>query len=490
MFTEIVAVGTKAGVQVYDLRRGTRLSQCMGVATGGRQAFGLCDSWVAAVSEKKPMCHVYMLNRGDINAKLTFPLPEELTCVLPLDGGRYLAAGAASGRIIIWATASGKMLGAWDAHYGPVTALSSSEGALVSGGEDTAVHVWVLSQALDRLAGGDAAVTPIVSVAGHTMPVTAIYATPGSLLAGRGRIYTASRDYTCKQWRVRTEHSDEGYTGRAELLATFLYPASVSDIAVDQGETRLFVATVDGLFQTNMYTDRQASKEGAVRGTEPDLAALGGTSDAVFSECHVRYPSTETDIAAVCLSHDGSLLVSASRGGAVRVWDTASRQCIQAINDKQLSTGITQLAARLAPPQLGGPMALASVGVQRPEAISEQAAASRVSSISFVPLQRLYQENVADEATAFEATVKVRLAGTGGSMARFDALLSRNSPYGETARCDAELLNGLRTVGGPAKTQDTDLARQVERLQRHNARTRRLNDELYQGAVAEWLSSR
>ncbi|KAI8325606.1 WD40 repeat-like protein [Martensiomyces pterosporus] len=495
MFTEIVAVGTKSGIQVYDLRRGTKLAQSLGVSVEGRQGFSLSDTWVVAVNEKKPVGHVYMLNRGDTGAKFVFPFPEEISCVHSLSGGKYLAAGARSGRILVWATASGRLLRAWDGHYGAVTSLTSGEGVLVSGGEDAAVHMWMLSQALDSSATGGSAVTPVVSLSEHTMPVTAVCVSLAGLLAGRGRVYTASRDHTCKQWRVRVEHDGEKYVGRAELLATLLYPAMVSDIAVDKGETRVFAATAAGLFQTNLYAYRKANAE-ELQSAAPEMVALGGTSDAVISEGHIQYPTAESDLIAVELSFDGSLLVSAAREAGVRVWDTASRQCVRTISDKQVDSGVTQLFARLAPPQLGGPTATSNVGLRRPEVLSEQAVAPKISSISFSPLQRLAQQPGAQAgsekqaATAFEASVKTKLAGTLEDMDRFDMLLNRDSPYGETSRGDARLLADLRPADGSAERQVADLLQQVERLQRHHARTRRLNDELYQGAVTEWLNSR
>ncbi|KAJ2817432.1 Pre-rRNA-processing protein ipi3, partial [Coemansia erecta] len=486
MFTEIVGVGTANGVQVYDLRRGTKLAQCTGVGIGGRQAFGMSDSWVAGVSEKRAVCHVYMLNRGDASAKLVFPFPEEIACVQVLDGGRCIAAGAKSGRILVWATASGRMLGAWDAHYGAVTALSSSDGVLVSGGEDAAAHVWVLAQALDQLARGDTAVAPIASAAEHTMAIAAVHVTPG-VLAGRGRMYTAARDHTCKQWRVRVERDGDRYAGRAELLATLLYEASVRDIAVDAGETRVFAATAAGLFQTNLYAHTRASSDDV--GAQAELAALGGTGSAVYSEGHVQFVAAETDVVAVGLSHDGTLAVSASRDGTVRVWDAGSRQCLRTISDKQLAGGVAGVSVRLAPPQLGGPRTLATAGLQRPEAMSEAVVAPRIAAISFAPLQRQQRADAA-EATAFEAAVKVRLPGARASMARFDAQLQQDAPYSQTGRGDVRLLGALRPADGSAKKLVADLQQQMERLQRHNARTRALNDELYQSAVSEWLGAR
>ncbi|KAJ2783656.1 Pre-rRNA-processing protein ipi3 [Coemansia javaensis] len=479
MFVETLSIGTRQGIQVYDLRRGTRLAQCVNAGVGGRQGFAQSDGWIAAASDKKAMCHVYAVGRGDGDAKLGFPFPEEVACVHAVEGGRYLAAGARSGRILVWAVGSGQMVGSWDAHYGAVTALASCAGALVSGGEDAAVHVWALAQVLDRAGGRDAAAAaaPIATVAEHTMAITALHISQAGLLGGRGRLYTASRDHTCKQWQVRAGRG----AGSARLLATLVYPGAVADVAVDGGETRVFAATAAGLFQTDLYA-------AGARG----LAAVGGTGDAVVCEGHVQYPAAEAAAGAVCLSLDGTLLASAAggAGGVVRVWDTASRQCLRTIGDKQLAAGVTQLEARLAPPQLGGPRAHASAGLQR-----AGGARGPAPALAFAPLQRLPPPALGaggEEAAPFDAAVKAALPGAREDMARFDAALAGDAPYAETARGDVLLPGGTdanTSSGAPPGAQTDDLLRQLDRLQRHNARTRRLNDELYQGAVTEWLSS-
>ncbi|KAJ1885752.1 Pre-rRNA-processing protein ipi3 [Kickxella alabastrina] len=486
MFTEILAVGTPGGVHVFDLRRGTRLA---GATNGGggsssagaarHQGFAMTDTWVAAVNAAKPVCAVHMLNRGDTAPRLTFPLPEEITCVLALDGGRLLAAGAQSGRVLVWAPASGRLLRAWDAHYGAVTALASSGGVLATGGADAAVHVWALAQALD--AASDLPPSPLATMAEHTLPITALHVGAAPLLAGRARVYSASGDHTVKQWRVsvaRPEDGASGLTARAEVLATLLYPAAVRDVAVDAPETRVFAATAAGLFMTPLYAGAP-------------LAARGGVADAVVGDGHVAFPAAEADIVAITLSLDATLLVSAAAGAAVRVWDTASRQCLRTLADKTLAAGASQLVARLAPLQLGGPRAAASAGLQRPPVLAEAVVAPKLSAISFVPLQRIAGAGAGASATAFEAPVRVRLADTTAAAAHFDRSLAPALPYSDAALgSEAALLAALRPANGSSEQRVADLLAQVERLQRHYARTRCLNDELYQGAVSEWLSTR
>ncbi|KAJ2706360.1 hypothetical protein FB645_001632 [Coemansia sp. IMI 203386] len=73
----------------------------------------------------------------------------------------------------------------------------------------------------------------------------------------------------------------------------------------------------------------------------------------------------------------------------------------------------------------------------------------------------------------------------------FEDSLVGKMVYSETARGDMELVNALvRPQDESSERLVADLLRQTDRLQRHHARTRRLNDELYQGAVTEWLANR
>ncbi|KAJ2726830.1 Pre-rRNA-processing protein ipi3 [Coemansia sp. Benny D115] len=488
MFTEIVAVGSPTGVSVFDLRRGTRLAAATGIAGGtvaGRQGFALTQTWIASCSAAKAMCNVHILNRGDSGAKLSFPLPEHISCVAATaeDGGRYLAAGAQSGRILVWATGSGRMLRSWDAHYGAVTALAWSGGALVSGGEDGAVHVWSLAEAL--MQGSEAPPVPVASMAEHTMAVTALWVSRMPVLGGLGRVYSASRDHTVKQWRICVRAADEDQAqapsavrGYAEVLCTLLYAAAVRGVAVDAAETRVFAATGAGLFQSNLY----------VGGTQ----AVGGPRGSVVSDGHIVFPCTDGDSSAVAvaLSTDSTVAVSAS-ATSVRVWDTASRQCLHILGDsKAPGPGAQQLTVMLAPPQLGGPRAAVSCGPLRPVVLSEAVIAPKISAISFQPLQRLAQRGATTSATAFDAPVRTRLVDSAREVALFETELWSEEPYAQTAVADADVLDALRPKAGSAEHQVAELLQQNERMLRHHQRTRKLNDELYQSAVTEWLQAR
>jgi WD40 repeat protein len=104
--------------------------------------------------------HTARHTRQEQALQRAFP-QEPLTALAASASGAYLAAGGASGTLYIWCTASGALLRAWHAHYKAVSCLAFSDGGgvLLSGGEDTLVHSWLLAELLDarRDSGGSGA---------------------------------------------------------------------------------------------------------------------------------------------------------------------------------------------------------------------------------------------------------------------------------------------------------------------------------------------
>ncbi|ORX68659.1 hypothetical protein DL89DRAFT_181750 [Linderina pennispora] len=293
----------------------------------------------------------------------------------------------------------------------------------------------------------------------HTMPITAISAMSG-VLAGRGRVVSAARDQTCKVWQVNVQRGEGSYTGNACVLATLLFPAPVNDVAVDSQQTRVFAATASGVFQTNLYQSAAALVD-------------------VVAEPHKEFPHAE-NVSSVALSMDGSVLVAMGDSG-LRVWDVASRQCVRTVADRQMAAGTAgKLRVMLAPAQLGGPSSTTTVGCARP-ATAQQLGAARISEFSLLPLQRLERRSGDVPSTAFAATIKTQLPDSTRDMERFlaNAVQTR----------DMQMVRRL-APGSGGEQRVAELTRLVGRLEEHHRRTRRLNDELYQGAVTEWLAAR
>ena len=100
---------------------------------------------------------------------------------------------------------------------------------LLSGGEDTLVHVWPLAELLDPLQLADphspafARPTPLHAWSDHTLPVTALAAGAGEAAAV---VASGSADRTVKLRRL----------GDGALLRAVALPAAVNDLVLDAGE--------------------------------------------------------------------------------------------------------------------------------------------------------------------------------------------------------------------------------------------------------------
>ena len=102
----------------------------------------------------------------------------------------------------------------------PVTALAFSDGGdvLLSGGEDTLVHAWLLLDVLDA-AGGSGAGPPFGAGGGapaslhswseHTLPVTALLCGAG---LGDPLVASVSLDRSCKMYSL-AQGTDENIPG-------------------------------------------------------------------------------------------------------------------------------------------------------------------------------------------------------------------------------------------------------------------------------------
>lgn len=89
------------------------------------------------------------------------------------------------------------MLASWNAHYRAVTSLSftSDSTLLISGSDDAAVHVFLVSRLLDDTTSPYG--KPYGSFSDHTLAITALAVGRTAGCAG-GNVFTASEDGTVK----------------------------------------------------------------------------------------------------------------------------------------------------------------------------------------------------------------------------------------------------------------------------------------------------
>ncbi|PVU98921.1 hypothetical protein BB559_001135 [Furculomyces boomerangus] len=397
MFSEIILSASVDSeiIGIHDLRQGTPLGQLSTAPITTQYGFTIPSAiknsannppWLLAIHGNTQAAQFHTLNWNETSPKLKFPLPEAISCVTASKSGLYIFGGSYSGKIYCWATSSGLLLKTWEAHYGPVTVITTSpdESAILTGGEDSNIHVWVLSKVLDLTV--KASDMPEISLSSHTMPITAIYLGAsslkgGHLFSGNARIFTSSKDQTCKCWEITTSshESNQANAGnygmsmfggnqkkklyKAELLVTWLLPSN------------------GNIYKINLYTIAHingkatyASNYSVGKVIEIGINTNNDHPNKLENKWDkITYFGHEGPVNSIDLSFDGSLLVSGSSDGTVKVWDSNSRQCLRTSDDgnkkkvgtkakqhqnSQLSTavskGISQVFVCMRFPGLGG----------------------------------------------------------------------------------------------------------------------------------------
>ncbi|GLI62042.1 hypothetical protein VaNZ11_004624 [Volvox africanus] len=336
-FKVIITSGTLDGsVCVCDLRAGEITKSWK----GNFSQKGVCvlgSDFFAAAQADKPNVQFFCLQD---HAQTRALVAETVSVLTATADGHYLAGGCNNGTIYLWELCSGRLLRAWPAHFKGVTALLFGSGAslLLSGGEDTMLHAWLLADLLDPALDGDrgppmvANPKPLHSWCDHTLQVTAMAAGVGNAAAV---LASASLDRTVKLRRL-----GDGCQLRSQAL-----PAAINDILLSTGEETLYAAGADGIvYAVALATDagsQNAITDAVMTGSDARgfLDAQDGGSYHIFVG-HSR-PVTCLALASLdsglgCSSEEahfrhGEVLVSGSEDGTVRVWDLYSRQAVRVI---------------------------------------------------------------------------------------------------------------------------------------------------------------
>ena len=108
------------------------------------------------------------------------------------------------------------------------------------------------------------------------------------------------------------------------LLTTILFPSAVNTLSLDPAERAIFVGTSSSIIhQFNLFQ--------SIGGLH---AAIGGDpSHPLQAPESTQYDfcGHSTEVKAVNLSFDGTLLVSGDHSGEIFIWDVASRQVLRKI---------------------------------------------------------------------------------------------------------------------------------------------------------------
>jgi pre-rRNA-processing protein IPI3 len=107
-------------------------------------------------------------------------------------------------------------------------------------------------------------------------------------------------------------------------MTTILFPSAVNALVVDSAERAIFVGTASSIIHQFNFIHSTGGKYEPIGG-DPSHPLQARESAKYDFRGH------STEISAINLSFDGTLLVSGDNSGEIFVWDVGSRQVLRKI---------------------------------------------------------------------------------------------------------------------------------------------------------------
>ena len=291
-------------------------------------------SHIFAGQHDRAYVHVYSRLRGGQEAFI--PVPEKVRCVAL--AGDTLVIGTAEGRLVLWETLTGRLVTTPPCHVQGVSCLAATPFHILSGSDDSNVHVWSLPQLL-ALGDREEDPEPAATLARHRAAITSLAVGGSAAHRDTNLAVSASRDKTIVLWNYQT----------GEALRTLLLPAVPLCAVLDPVARALYVSTDDDEDkQQHIYAIE-------LFGEKPLLGARGAEAASTAVSIATPFGTVPSDAgAASCLSvsYDGSSLLSGHPRGGILQWnlgdgDSGSTLPVQLSN---LNAAVTNVA--FVPPHL------------------------------------------------------------------------------------------------------------------------------------------
>lgn len=189
-------------------------------------------------------------------------------------------------------------------HVQAVSCVVAAPYHLLTGSDDSNIHVWNLAQLLELDAGEDH--EPVASLSNHRGAITSLAVSPGDN-AETSLCVSASKDKTCVIWNYRS----------GQVLRTLLFPTAPLCIALDPGTRGIFVSSEDGsIYSVDFF------------GAKPLLGPKSEDPSTVvqFTSKFCAVPTESGPASCLALTHDGTVLLSGHPKGQIHVWSITDQQ--------------------------------------------------------------------------------------------------------------------------------------------------------------------
>lgn len=235
----------------------------------------------------------------------------------------------------------------------------------------------------------------VVRFYGHEAGVNAVAFLPPAPGSIRPRVVTASDDGTARIWDGDTGLSLAILAGHTKKVVSVATAPDGSRIATGSWDRSVRVWDSESGALLHVFEDHK-NNVNAIRYL-PDGSAIvsAGYDGDVWvypleaSQEPYRFARTGFPINAIALSGDGSTLVTGSADQAIRVWDMATRETIQLLQDFHdgaiLAVAVSEDGGQFASGGVGGALLIWDMGAQAPRITMQVDHYRAVWSMTFAP---------------------------------------------------------------------------------------------------------
>lgn len=200
-------------------------------------------------------------------------------------------------------TCTGRLVSLPPSHVQAVSCIVATPYHLLTGSDDSNVHVWSLAQLLELDSTEER--EPTVSFSNHRGAITALATSPGDN-PETSLCVSASKDKTCVVWNYRS----------GEVLRTILFPAFPLCVVLDPCTRGAFASTEDGsIYSIDFFGPNP------LLGPESEEATTVVQVSSAFCDA----PAESGPASCLGLAHDGTALLSGHPKGQIHIWSITDR---------------------------------------------------------------------------------------------------------------------------------------------------------------------
>ncbi|KAI0395161.1 WD domain-containing protein [Xylariaceae sp. FL0594] len=287
------AIPKDAGIYEHTLHPTHGITAILKKSSAPSGGLAVGNTHVFAAQQDKSTVHVYARPKGNQEAVVTF---SERIRSIEISGD-VLFLGTQEGRVIVWEFCTGRQVTTPPCHVQAITCIVATPYHLLTGSDDSNIHVWSLARLLEY----DATIEhePQATLSDHRAAITSLVVSP-SVNPDTNLCISASKDKSCIIWNYQ----------RGVPLRTVLFPSVPISLAIDPSTRAFYASAEDGsLFAVEL--DGQSQEEGPTA-TQVSPAFGAAPQEAGPATC-------------LGLNYDGTILLSGHPQGQVRRWDLGNR---------------------------------------------------------------------------------------------------------------------------------------------------------------------